>query len=181
MNFDAIPIGDNPPHDINVIIEVPLGGKPIKYEFEKKSGALFVDRFLHTPMFYPGNYGFIPHTLSDDGDALDVIVVGRNDIMPGAVLRSRPIGVMVMEDESGMDEKIIAVPHRKLSSYYNDVENYTDLPKIWIDQISHFFAHYKDLEYGKWAKVNEIEDSTRAKLVIEESIERYKTQEEAEG
>lgn len=153
MRIDAIAIGKNPPEDINVIIEVPIGGEPIKYELDKASGALLVDRFLYTSMRYPGNYGFVPHTLSDDGDPVDVIVMNSRAIVPGAIMNCRPVGVLFMEDESGHDEKIIAVPVPKLTPRYNHVKSYTDLPQIAIDQVKHFFEHYKDLEPGKWVKV----------------------------
>ena len=150
MLLDAIAIGKNPPVDINVIVEVPVGGEPIKYEMDKASGALFVDRFLYTPMVYPGNYGFVPHTLSEDGDPIDVLVCNTRAIVPGAVMNCRPVGVLVMEDDGGPDEKIIAVPSDHLTMRYHSVMDYTDLPKISVEQIEHFFRHYKDLEPGKW-------------------------------
>lgn len=140
MNMSKIPVGENPPTDINVIIEVPLGGEPIKYEMDKESGAMFVDRFLYTSMRYPCNYGFIPHTLSDDGDPIDVLVVGNRALMPGSGVRARPIGVLMMEDEAGIDEKILAVPHQKLSRYYDKIESYKDMPEILLERISHFFT-----------------------------------------
>jgi inorganic pyrophosphatase len=174
MNIDAIPIGKNPPDDLNVIIEVPIGGEPIKYEMDKASGALFVDRFLYTPMRYPGNYGFIPHTLSEDGDPCDVLVANTRPLIPGSYIAVRPIGVMMMEDEGGGDEKIIAVPVPKLTKRYENVHNYTDLPQITLDQIQHFFEHYKDLEPGKWVKLTGWGDATRAKELIVEAIERAK-------
>ncbi|AWN36471.1 inorganic diphosphatase [Methylobacterium radiodurans] len=173
MNIDAISIGKNPPHDVNVIIEVPLGGEPIKYEMDKEAGALVVDRFLYTPMFYPGNYGFIPHTLSGDGDPCDVLVANTRAIIPGAVISVRPVGVLVMQDDGGEDEKIIAVPSRKLTQRYNRVENYTDLPDITVSQIQHFFEHYKDLEPGKWVKIVRWGDRAEAERLIQEGIERY--------
>ncbi len=153
MPLSKIPVGDDPPREINVIIENPLGGDPVKYELDKESGAMFVDRFLHTAMYYPGNYGFVPHTLSGDGDPIDVLVVGRVPVMPGAVMRSRPVGVLVMEDEAGEDEKVLAVPIDKLHPYFTDVASYQDLPQILLDQVSHFFSHYKDLEKGKWSRI----------------------------
>ncbi|HYD99248.1 MAG TPA: inorganic diphosphatase [Alphaproteobacteria bacterium] len=153
MDISKIPPGKNPPWDVNVIIEVPIGGDPVKYEMDKESGALYVDRFLHTAMHYPCNYGFIPHTLSGDGDPCDVLAVGRRPIIPGAVLRCRPIGVLYMEDEGGLDEKILAVPVDKLHPFYSDVKSYEDLPPILTEQIAHFFAHYKDLEKNKWVKI----------------------------
>ncbi|RDI62287.1 inorganic diphosphatase [Microvirga subterranea] len=174
MRIDAIKIGNNPPEDVNVIIEVPLGGEPIKYEMDKESGTLFVDRFLYTAMRYPGNYGFIPHTLSGDGDPCDVLVANTRAIAPGAVMNVRPVGVLVMEDDGGQDEKIIAVPSHKLTQRYDRVESYTDLPEITIKQIEHFFEHYKDLEPGKWAKIIRWGDATEAKRLIIEAIERAK-------
>lgn len=172
MDIKKIPIGKNPPHDLNVIIEIPLRGDPVKYEVCKESGAMFVDRFLHTAMYYPTNYGFVPHTLSDDGDPVDVMVVGRTPVAVGSVLRSRPIGVLLMEDESGQDEKILAVPHAKLHPFYEDVKSYTDMPAILIQQIEHFFAHYKDLEEGKWVKVIGWAGPERAAEIIQEAIAR---------
>src|SRR5688500_5672575 len=153
MRIDAISIGVNPPHEVNVIIEVPVGGEPIKYEMDKAAGTLVVDRFLYTAMRYPGNYGFIPHTLSDDGDPCDVIVANTRAIVPGAVMAVRPVGVLFMQDEAGGDEKIVAVPTSKLTRRYEGVQNYTDLPAITTEQIRHFFEHYKDLEPEKWVQV----------------------------
>ena len=172
MRIDAIPVGDNPPDDINVIIEVPVGGEPIKYEMDKASGALFVDRYLYTSMRYPGNYGFVPHTLSDDGDPIDVLVASTRAITPGAVLNCRPIGALMMTDEAGGDEKIIAVPSTKLTRRYEKVANYSDLPQITIQQIEHFFAHYKDLEGEKWVKVDGWVDAEAARKLVVEGIER---------
>jgi inorganic pyrophosphatase len=174
MRLDAIPIGKNPPDDVNVIIEVPVGGEPIKYEMDKASGTLFVDRFLYTPMRYPGNYGFVPHTLSEDGDPIDVLICNTRAIVPGAVLNCRPVGVLVMEDEAGGDEKIIAVPSNKITRRYENVKNATDLPEITRQQIQHFFEHYKDLEPGKWVKMKEWGDADRARRMITDSIERQK-------
>ncbi len=174
MQLEKISIGPNPPDDVNVVIEVPLGGEPIKYEIDKASGAMFVDRFLYTSMRYPCNYGFIPHTLSEDGDPMDVMCVGNRALVPGAVVRSRPVGVLFMEDEAGVDEKILAVPHSKLTRYYEKVRNYTDLPEILVERIVHFFEHYKDLEPNKWVKVKELGDVDKAREVIRESIERAK-------
>ena len=175
MNIDAIAIGKAPPDDINVIIEVPLGGEPIKYEIDKASGALFVDRFLYTPMRYPGNYGFIPHTLCGDGDPLDVLVMNSRPLVPGAVVRSRPIGVLFMEDDGGQDEKILAVPVHKLTAMYDKVHDITDIQDIQVERVKHFFTHYKDLEPGKWVKINGVGDAAAAKKIILESIERAKT------
>ena len=174
VRIEAITIGNNPPDDINVIIEVPIGGEPIKYELDKKSGTLVVDRFLHTPMRYPGNYGMVPHTLSDDGDPIDVLVASTRPIIPGAVINVRPVGVLRMEDESGGDEKIIAVPSTHLTKRYINVKNYTDLPVISIEQIEHFFAHYKDLEPNKWVKILGWGDVNEARTMIMESIARAK-------
>jgi inorganic pyrophosphatase len=174
MRIDAIKIGNNPPEDVNVIIEVPLGGEPIKYEMDKESGTLFVDRFLYTAMRYPGNYGFIPHTLSGDGDPCDVLIANTRAIAPGAAMNVRPVGVLVMEDDGGQDEKIIAVPSHKLTQRYDRVQSYTDLPEITIKQIEHFFEHYKDLEPGKWAKIIRWGDATEAKRLIVKAIERAK-------
>jgi inorganic pyrophosphatase len=153
MDISKIATGKKPPEDINVIVEIPQGGYPVKYEIDKDSGALFVDRFLHTSMVYPSNYGFIPGTLSDDGDPVDVLVVSQIPVVPGAVIRSRPIGALLMNDESGGDEKILAVPVEKLHPFYDNVKTYKDLPPILTEQIAHFFQHYKDLEKGKWVKV----------------------------
>jgi inorganic pyrophosphatase len=175
MNIDAIPIGKSPPDDLNVIIEVPLGGEPIKYEIDKASGALFVDRFLYTPMRYPGNYGFVPHTLCGDGDPLDVIVMNSRPLVPGAVVRCRPFGVLFMEDDGGTDEKILAVPVSKLTKMYDGIHDITDMQPIQLERVKHFFTHYKDLEPGKWAKIEKIGDVSDARQVILDSIERAKT------
>ena len=172
MRIDAISIGDDPPNDVNVIIEIPHGGQPIKYELDKASGALFVDRFLYTPMRYPGNYGFVPHTLSQDGDPIDVLVCNTRAIIPGAFMNCRPVGVLLMEDDSGHDEKIIAVPTSKLTRRYEDVHNYSDLPEITIQQIEHFFEHYKDLEPGKWVKLSKVFEADVARTMIVEAIKR---------
>jgi len=172
LNLNALPIGNNPPHDVNVVIEVPLGGEPIKYEMHKESGALVVDRFLYTPMRYPGNYGFIPHTLSGDGDPCDVIVANTRAVAPGAIMDCRVVGVLIMEDEGGADEKIIAVPGDKLTPRYHDILNYSDLPDITLKRIEHFFLHYKDLEPGKWVKILRWGDADEAKKLVMEGIER---------
>ena len=172
MRIEEIRAGDNPPEDINVIIEVPVGGEPIKYEMDKASGTLFVDRFLYTPMRYPGNYGFVPHTLSADGDPIDVLVCNTRAIFPGAVINCRPVGVMVMEDDGGGDEKLIAVPTSKLTKRYDHIRNYSDLPNITHQQIEHFFAHYKDLEPGKWVKLGHWGDAAEAKKLINEALAR---------
>lgn len=175
MRIDAIAIGNSPPDDVNVIIEVPLGGQPIKYEMDKEAGTLVVDRFLYTPMAYPGNYGFVPHTLSDDGDPIDVLVCNTRELIPGCVINVRPIGVLIMEDNSGQDEKILAVPSHALTRRYDNVANFSDLPEITIEQIEHFFEHYKDLEPGKWVKIGAWHDATTARKLIVEAIERART------
>lgn len=172
MDISKISMGKDAPNDINVIIEVPGNGEPVKYEMDKDSGAIFVDRILFTPMFYPCNYGFMPHTLSDDGDPVDVLVVGRHKLAPGSVIRCRPVGVLQMEDDGGQDEKIIAVPHEKIDPQYSEVISYTDLPENLTAQIQHFFEHYKDLEPGKWVKVAGWGDELRAKELIKEAISR---------
>ncbi|HEV7310536.1 MAG TPA: inorganic diphosphatase [Ensifer sp.] len=174
MRIDAISIGKNPPEDVNVIVEVPVGGHPIKYEMDKEAGTLVVDRFLYTPMHYPGNYGFVPHTLSDDGDPIDVLICNTRPLVPGCVINVRPIGVMMMEDNSGKDEKIIAVPSGHLTQRYDKVHEYTDLPEITLKQIEHFFEHYKDLEPGKWVKIFGWKDASVAKQLIAEAVERAK-------
>ena len=172
MHIEAISSGKNPPVDINVIIEVPIGGEPIKYEMDKASGALLVDRFLYTPMRYPGNYGFVPHTLSEDGDPIDVLVCNTRTIFPGAVMNCRPVGVLVMEDDGGEDEKVVAVPSSNISKRYDGIANYSDLPKITLDQIQHFFEHYKDLEPGKWVKISHWGDAQEAQQFIQNAIDR---------
>ena len=176
MRIDAIPIGKNPPDDINVIIEVPVGGEPIKYELDKASGTLWVDRFLYTPMRYPVNYGFVPHTLSEDGDPIDVMIASTRPIVPGAVMKARPIGVLKMEDDGGMDEKILAVPVTKLTRRYEKVTSYEEIPSITLEQITHFFEHYKDLEPGKWVKIHGWGGVDEAKRLIVEAIERAKAE-----
>jgi len=174
MRIDAIAVGHNPPEDVNVIIEVPIGGEPIKYEMDKAAGTLVVDRFLHTPMRYPGNYGFVPHTLSEDGDPIDVLVANTRPIVPGAVINVRPIGVLKMVDDGGGDEKILAVPVPRLTKRYEHVHNYTDLPPITIEQVQHFFEHYKDLEPGKWVKMNGWGDALEARQLIMQAIARFR-------
>ena len=174
MRVEAIAAGNNPPEDINVVVEVPVGGEPIKYEMDKASGTLFVDRFLYTPMRYPGNYGFVPHTLSEDGDPIDVLVCNTRAIFPGAVINCRPIGVLVMEDDGGGDEKVIAVPSGKLTRRYDKMQTVHDLPEITLKQIEHFFAHYKDLEPGKWVKIKSWGSADEAQRLISEAIERFK-------
>ena len=172
MRIDAIRIGDDPPNDVNVIIEVPVGGQPIKYELDKEAGTLVVDRFLYTPMSYPGNYGFVPHTLSDDGDPIDVLVCNNRQLVPGCVINVRPIGVLIMEDNAGQDEKVIAVPSPALTKRWDHVVEYSDLPDITLRQVEHFFEHYKDLEPGKWVKIGDWHDAREARRMIEIAIER---------
>ena len=172
MRIEAITVGNNPPHDVNVIVEVPVGGHPIKYELNKDAGTLVVDRFLYTSMAYPGNYGFVPHTLSEDGDPIDVLVCNTWPLVPGCVINVRPIGVLVMEDDSGRDEKVIAVPSPHLTRRYENVKNYSDVPLITLQQIEHFFEHYKDLEPGKWVRIGDWGDAKEARRVIAEAIER---------
>jgi len=171
--LEKIPAGRDVPHEINVLIEIPANSDPIKYEVDKKTGALFVDRFLSTAMYYPCNYGYIPGTLSEDGDPVDVLVVTPFPLINGSVIRSRPIGLLQMEDEAGLDVKILAVPIDKLSSLYHAVKSPTDLPPQLLKTIQHFFEHYKDLEDGKWVKVQGWQNAEAAKVEIKASIERY--------
>ncbi|MEL6978593.1 MAG: inorganic diphosphatase [Pseudomonadota bacterium] len=175
MDIAKVAIGANPPHEVNVIIEVPMRSDPIKYEFDKDSGAITVDRFLYTTMFYPCNYGFIPHTLADDGDPMDVMVVGRMPVQPGALMSVRPIGVLELEDEAGGDEKILAVPAPHITKLYDRVKSWQDVPEIDLDRIKHFFEHYKDLEPEKWVRVGAWRDVPIAHDLIMQSIERAKT------
>ncbi|MBA4803818.1 MAG: inorganic diphosphatase [Brevundimonas sp.] len=181
MNLDAVPVGPNPPWDVNVVIEIPQGGLPVKYEMDKASGALFVDRFLHTAMYYPGNYGFVPHTLSDDGDPCDVIVLNPTPVVPGCIIRSRPIGVLKMVDEAGGDEKILAVPVDKLNPYYTDIASYRQLPAILVEQIEHFFTRYKDLEKGKSVTVKGWGDAGEAAELIAAGMRAFKEKQAAAG
>ncbi|HMD48519.1 MAG TPA: inorganic diphosphatase [Bryobacteraceae bacterium] len=174
MRIDEIAVGRKPPHDVNVIVEVPIGGEPIKYELDKAAGALVVDRFLYTSMRYPGNYGFIPHTLSGDGDPCDVLICNTRAIFPGAVISVRPVGVLLMEDNMGMDEKIIAVPSSHLTMRYDKCLNYSDLPSITLQQIEHFFQHYKDLEPNKWAKIIGWGDAAKAKQMILDGVQKHR-------
>jgi inorganic pyrophosphatase len=174
MDLTRIPVGVAPPGDIYVVVEIPRGGEPVKYEIDKASGAVFVDRFLHTAMFYPGNYGFVPHTLAEDGDPLDALIVGGSSVVPGAVVRCRPIGALLMEDEAGPDEKILVVPADALHPFYTDVRSHLDLPAILRDQIAHFFTHYKDLEPRKWVRCNGWVGPEAAARLIIAAIERAK-------
>lgn len=174
MSFKNVSVGDNPPHDVNVIVEIPIAGAPVKYELDKDSDVMIVDRFLNVAMTYPGNYGFIPDTLSDDGDPVDVLIIEPSPVMTGAVVAVRPIGVLMMEDENGMDEKIIAVPVDRLNPHYGDIENYSELRESLREKIEHFFEHYKDLERGKWVKIKSVGDAQEARDIIDEGIQRAK-------
>lgn len=173
MQLEHIPAGKSVPDDINVVIEIPAQGAPVKYEIDKDSGALVVDRFMATAMFYPCNYGFIPHTLSDDGDPVDVLVVTPTPLMPGSVIRCRPVGMLQMSDEAGVDAKLVAVPFGKLTPLYDHVQEVTDLPELLRGQIAHFFEQYKALEKGKWVKVDGWADAAAARAEIVASIERH--------
>ena len=172
MDLSKISAGQNPPSDINVLIEIPAGGPPVKYEIDKASGALFVDRFLHTAMFYPGNYGFVPHTLSEDGDPCDVLVISAVPVIAGAVVRCRPVGALIMQDQAGPDEKIVAVPVDALHPFHTGVRSYRDLPAILLQQIAHFFEHYKDLEPDKWTRIGAWVDADAAERLISDAIAR---------
>lgn len=174
MSYNDIPAGKDVPNDVYAIIEIPANHDPIKYEIDKDSGAVFVDRFMATPMFYPANYGYIPHTLSEDGDPLDVLVVTPYPVAVGAVIRCRPVGMLRMEDDAGIDAKLIAVPHDKLSVMYRDIKEYTDLPALLIQQIEQFFNRYKELEAGKWVKILGWDSADAARAEILKSIEAAK-------
>ncbi len=173
MALHDVPTGTNPPNDFNVIIEIPMHADPVKYEVDKASGAIFVDRFMATAMIYPCNYGYVPHTISGDGDPVDVLVVAQFPLPPGVVVRCRPIGLLDMQDEAGNDAKVLAVPVDKLTYYYRDVQTPRDLPQIMLDQISHFFQHYKDLEPGKFVRVLGWLGPEEAKREIAQGIDRY--------
>jgi inorganic pyrophosphatase len=173
MSFDKIPAGKDLPNDINVIIEIPANHDPIKYEVDKDTDAVFVDRFVATTMFYPANYGYVPQTLSEDGDPLDVLVVTPYPVMVGSVIRSRVVGVLNMTDESGVDAKLLAVPHTKLTKLYDHVQEIGDLPELLIKQIEHYFENYKALEPGKWVKVDGWADAEAARAEVLASRERY--------
>jgi len=174
MDISKIPPGRNPPDEVNAFIEIPQGGLPVKYELNEDSGALFVDRFLHTSMIYPFNYGFIPGTLAEDGDPLDILVVTPMPVVPGCVIRSRPVGVLLMSDEKGVDEKILALPVDALNPYFSGITSYTELPPLLTAQIGHFFKHYKDLEPGKSASVGDWASRDKAQERIMAAIERHK-------
>jgi inorganic pyrophosphatase len=173
MRLDKVTPGDKAPDEVNVIIEIPLQSLPVKYEVNKKTGAMFVDRFLTTAMHYPCNYGYIPRTLADDGDPADVLVIAPFPIITGAVIRVRPIGLLQMTDEAGEDSKLLAVPINKLSNLYREVHSYQDICSHLLDTITHFFEHYKDLEKGKWVKINQWEGPDAAREDILNSIRRY--------
>ena len=173
MSLDKVSPGRDVPHDINVIIEIPSHSDPVKYEVDKGTGALFVDRFMSTAMFYPCNYGYIPHTLCEDGDPADVLVVTPLPLISGSVIRCRPLGVLNMSDEAGVDAKLIAVPADKLTSIYKGCKSIDDLPQSLLAQIAHFFEHYKDLETGKWVKVEGWAGVEEAKAEIMSSVKRY--------
>lgn len=174
MSYNSIPAGKDLPNDFYVAIEIPANSSPIKYEIDKDADALMVDRFMATPMFYPANYGYIPQTLTDDGDALDVLVVTPYPVQPGSVIRARAIGILEMTDEAGKDAKLIAVPHQKLTRLYDNVNEIEDLPALLIEQIKHFFENYKDLEVGKWVKVDGWKNAATARAAIVEAAAAYK-------
>jgi len=173
MSLDRVPAGVDVPNDCNVVIEIPMHGDPIKYEVDKATGAVFVDRFMATAMHYPCNYGYVPHTLSDDGDPCDVLVLSPVPLITGVVVRCRPIGMLQMQDEAGGDAKILAVPIDKLTPLYREVQNLEDLPELTTRQIAHFFEHYKDLEAGKWVKLAGWTGPAEAKQEIVDSVARY--------
>ena len=177
MSLNAVPAGKNLPEEVNVIIEIPAHADPVKYEVDKDSGALFVDRFMATCMHYPTNYGYVPNTLSDDGDPVDVLVITPFPLLSGSVIRVRPIGVLKMTDESGEDAKVLAVPIDKLSTIYRDVHKIDDVQPLLLKQIEHFFEHYKDLEPNKWVKIQGWEDAEAAKAEITSSLARFEESE----
>jgi inorganic pyrophosphatase len=181
MSLDRVPVGRDIPNDFNVIIEIPAHGEPIKYEVDKESGAMFVDRFMSTAMHYPCNYGYIPHTLSEDGDPVDVLVITPIPLITGVVVRCRPVGMLKMADEAGEDAKLLAVPVDKLTNLYRDIESPRDLPESMLNQISHFFEHYKDLEAGKWVKVQGWVGAEEAKGEILAGVQRYQASPEKPG
>ena len=174
MDIAKIAAGENLPNEVNVIIEISANSEPVKYEFDKDSSSIIVDRFLNVAMRYPCNYGFIPHTLSDDGDPADVLVVTPTPVLPGALIRVRPVAMLEMEDESGLDAKIVAVPVSSLTKEYDHIQSQADLPESLLQQINHFFEHYKDLEASKWVKISGWKDADAAKQEILASVENYK-------
>ncbi|MFZ1574227.1 MAG: inorganic diphosphatase [Chromatiaceae bacterium] len=173
MNLDRVNSGDHVPNEINVVIEIPAHSDPVKYELDKETGAMFVDRFMNTAMHYPCNYGYVPHTLSNDGDPVDVLVLTNYPLIPGSVIKCRPVGVLKMTDESGDDAKILAVPIDKVSRQYRSVQDFRDLPEVILDQISHFFQHYKDLDEGKWVRIAGWGGPDEAKAEILASVKMY--------
>ncbi len=173
MNLDRVGPGDKAPAIVNVVIEIPANGPPVKYEMDKDTGAMFVDRFMNTAMYYPCNYGYVPHTLSDDGDPVDVLVVTPAPLISGSVISCRPVAMLKMTDEKGLDMKILAVPADKLCVSYRHYQSLKDIPGYLLDQISHFFAHYKDLEAGKWVKIDGWVDGESVGAEITNGIERY--------
>ena len=180
MGLDLVPTGKNPPEEVNVIIEIPKDAEPVKYEVDKDTGAIFVDRILSTPMRYPCNYGYIPHTLCGDGDPADVLVILPLPLIPGSVIRVRPVGVLRMKDEAGSDEKLLAVPVDKVFSGYKHITDIAQVSEHWLERIGHFFEHYKDLEKGKWVKLDGWGNADEAKSIILESIERSNATPESE-
>ncbi len=178
MPFDQVESGRDVPNDVNVVIEIPMHGEPVKYEVDKRSGAVFVDRFMSTAMHYPCNYGYVPHTLSEDGDPVDVLVISPVPLITGVVVRCRPVGMLKMEDEQGIDAKVLAVPIDKLSPLYRQIVSARDFPQLQLDQISHFFQHYKDLEPGKWVKLQGWTDAEEAKQEILRGVAKYRSAEQ---
>lgn len=172
MGLGSVPTGNNPPEEINVVIEIPKDSEPVKYEVDKQSGAIFVDRILSTPMRYPCNYGYVPHTLCGDGDPADVLVVLPLPLVPGSVIRCRPVGVLRMSDEAGSDEKLLAVPVDKVFSGYAHINDIAQVSGHWLERIGHFFEHYKDLEKGKWVKLDGWGGAQEAKQILLQAIER---------
>ena len=173
MGLDLVATGRDVPNEINVIIEIPKDAEPVKYEVDKATGAIFVDRILSTPMRYPCNYGYVPHTLCGDGDPADVLVILPLPLVPGSVIRCVPVGVLKMTDEAGSDEKLIAVPLPKIFGGYAHVTDIAQVSQHWLDRIGHFFEHYKDLEKGKWVKLDGFGDAAEAKAILLEAIKRY--------
>ena len=173
MGLDLVPAGKNPPEEINVIIEIPKDAEPVKYEVDKASGAIFVDRVLSTPMRYPCNYGYVPHTVCGDGDPADVLVILPLPLIPGSVIRCRPVGVLKMTDEAGSDEKILAVPVEKVFAGYKHIDDIARVSPHWLERIGHFFEHYKDLEQGKWVKLDGWGDAAAARAILVDAMERY--------
>ncbi|HJN37226.1 MAG TPA: inorganic diphosphatase [Gammaproteobacteria bacterium] len=175
MGYNKLPVGKNPPHSISVMIEISGNSGPVKYEYDKDTEVMVVDRILKTPMHYPCHYGFVPHTLCDDGDPLDVLVLAPYTLLAGSLIECRPVGVMGMEDESGLDAKVIAVPVSKVCSDYDHVEDIQDIPESTLEKIHHFFEHYKDLDQGKWVKIGQLKGKEAALKEIEEAISMANT------